>query len=73
MARRSSPSFKGADLLGKIASGLVLPILGGFFLGKYVDEYFGTFPWITLILMMFGIISGFTWLYKSLNDDDKKQ
>jgi ATP synthase protein I len=73
MARRSSPSLKGADLLGKIASGLVLPILGGFFLGKYVDEYFGTFPWITLILMMFGIISGFTWLYKSLNDDDKKQ
>jgi len=73
MARRSDSSFKGADLLGKIASGLVLPILGGFFLGKYIDEYFGTFPWITLALMMSGIVSGFTWMYKSMTDHDDKK
>ena len=50
--------------VGKIASGLVLPILAGFFLGNYLDERLGLAPWMTLILLMLGVAAGFGWLYR---------
>lgn len=71
MPRRPKSPMSGGELYTKIATGLVLPILGGFFLGNYLDERFGTSPWLTLILIIFGVVSGFTWLYKSLKDSDE--
>ena len=50
--------------VGRIASGLVLPILVGFFLGNYLDRRLGMAPWMTLALLMLGVAAGFGWLYR---------
>jgi ATP synthase protein I len=54
---------KGANLLMRIALGLLLPILGGAFGGIYLDKRFDTHPWLTLFGLMAGIFVGFAGLY----------
>ena len=58
--------------VGKIASGLVLPILVGFFLGNYLDKRLGlAAPWMTLTLLVLGVAAGFGWLYRiSIRGED---
>lgn len=61
---------KGANLLARIASGLLLPILGGAFGGIYLDRRFGTHPWLTLLGVMAGILVGFVGLYGTLRSEE---
>jgi ATP synthase protein I len=70
MVKLSKSSDSGMGYVGKIALGLILPILGGFFLGNYLDEKFGTSPLFVLALILLGIISGFAWLYKTAKNND---
>ena len=71
MSKRSKSPLEHAGSVGKIASGLVLPILAGFFLGNYLDKKFTSAPWMTLLLLMLGVIAGFGWLYRiSTRDED---
>lgn len=65
MNKRPRTSISGIGSIGKISTGLVLPILVGFFLGNYLDDKFGTNPLFTLALILLGVFSGFAWLYKS--------
>ncbi len=60
-----------AGSVSKIAIGLVMPIMVGFFLGNKLDEEFGTAPWLTLLLLLIGVAIGFTWLYKSITSKDE--
>jgi len=73
MPKRSKSPLAHAGSIGKVASGLVLPILVGFFLGNYLDERLGSSPWMTLLLLMLGIAAGFGWLYRlsTRYDDDE--
>ena len=64
------PKSGDINLLAKVATGLVLPILGSFFLGSYLDQRLGTSPWLTLLLLILGVVFGFTWLYKTVTDRD---
>jgi ATP synthase protein I len=68
MLKQSKSTLSGIGSIGKIASGLLLPILGGFFLGSYLDGKLGSSPWLTLLLLLLGIFMGFWWLYKSAKD-----
>jgi F0F1-type ATP synthase assembly protein I len=68
MPKQSKSTLSGISSVGKIASGLLLPILAGFFLGSYLDGKLGSSPWLTLLLLLLGISSGFWWLYKSAKD-----
>jgi ATP synthase protein I len=70
MLKHSRSSLTGISSVGKIASGLLLPILAGFFLGNYLDKKLNSSPWITLLLLLLGISAGFWWLYKSVKDLD---
>jgi ATP synthase protein I len=70
MVRRSRSSSSGMGYVGKVATGLVLPILVGFFLGNYLDGKLGTSPLFVLVLILLGIFSGFAWLYKSAKNND---
>ncbi len=72
MPKRSKAPLARAGSAGRIASGLVLPILVGFFLGDYLDKRIGwSGPWMTLILLMLGVVAGFAWLYRaSIQDED---
>jgi F0F1-type ATP synthase assembly protein I len=72
MQKQSKSPLARAGSAGRIASGLVLPILAGFFLGDYLDNKIGwSGPWMTLTLLMLGVIAGFGWLYRiSIRDED---
>jgi ATP synthase protein I len=71
MPKRQKSPLAYAGSVGKIASGLVLPILVGFFLGKRLDDWLGSSPWMTLLLLMLGVAAGFGWLYKISTEDDE--
>ena len=73
MPKRSKSPLAHAGSVGKIASGLVLPILMGFFLGNRLDRWLNSSPWITLILLILGVAAGFGWLYKmsTSSEDDE--
>jgi ATP synthase protein I len=72
MQKRKKSRLESIGSAGKIASGLVLPILVGFFLGNYLDRHFNSAPWGTLILIMLGVTAGFGWLYRaSISKDDE--
>ncbi len=70
MPKRSGSLIARAGSAGKIASGLLLPILAGFFLGNYLDKRLGSAPWIALLLIMLGVVAGFGWLYKISTEDE---
>ena len=70
MPKRPKSPLAHAGSVGKIASGLVLPILVGFFLGNRLDEWLGFAPWMTLLLLMLGVVAGFGWLYRISNSDE---
>ncbi len=70
MSKSSRSALARAGSAGKIASGLVLPILAGFFLGDYLDRRLGSAPWVTLLLLMLGVAAGFGWLYRISTEDE---
>jgi len=48
--------------------GLLLPssIAVGLFMGYWLDKLLGTSPWLTLIFLILGIVSGFLGLFRGL-------
>ncbi len=47
-------------------SAICVSVLGGFFIGRWLDRKFGTDPWLTLFGAMFGLICGLYQLFKIL-------
>ena len=43
---------------------MVGSIVGGYLVGSYLDSRFGTAPWLMLVLLFMGIISGFLEFYR---------
>lgn len=43
---------------------LVLSTFLGFVIGYYLDKWLGTFPWLTAIFLVLGIVAGFYDLVK---------
>jgi len=42
-------------------------------IGYYLDRYFDTSPWLTLIFLILGVAAGFRGLFSLLKDIDKHQ
>jgi len=45
---------------------LVVSTLVGFVIGYYLDRWLGTSPWLTIVFLLFGIVSGFLQIFRSL-------
>ena len=45
----------------------------GLAMGYYLDKWLGTTPWMTLIFLGFGIVSGFRNIYILTNRELKRQ
>jgi F0F1-type ATP synthase assembly protein I len=61
-------SFVGAPFV------LVVAPICGYFIGSWLDTYFGTYPYLSYGLLILGIISGireFYKLVKSVGNDDQ--
>ncbi|TAN63706.1 AtpZ/AtpI family protein [bacterium] len=55
--------FKGLYELASIGITLAAATFIGLLIGIYIDGYFDTKPWFTIIFLIFGIIAGFKNLY----------
>jgi ATP synthase protein I len=67
---KKNSAFKYIGMAGKIAFGLMAPIIAAAFTGMYLDKRLNTTPWMTIILLLLGIVVGFSGLYWMLKNDD---
>lgn len=51
--------FKNLAMLSSIGIAFVAATFIGLAIGVYLDRYFGTSPWLTIIFLVFGIAAGF--------------
>lgn len=51
--------FKNLAMLSSIGIAFVAATFIGLAIGVYLDRYFGTSPWLTVIFLIFGIVAGF--------------
>ena len=49
------------------------PIIAGAILGHYLDQYFRTDPWLTLVTFILGVLAGFYRLIATLSEFQKEQ
>jgi F0F1-type ATP synthase assembly protein I len=62
-------TFKYAGMAGKIAFGPMGPIIAGCFIGIYLDKRLNTTPWMTIVLLLLGLVTGFGGLYSMFKND----
>ncbi len=58
------PLFKQLLEASSVGIQLVLSTFVGFAIGHYLDKFFKTFPWLTILFLLLGIIAGFYDLVK---------
>lgn len=54
------------SLISQVGLMILIPILGCAFIGKYLDDKFGTSPFLLLIFLLLGIGGAFSGVYKTL-------
>jgi F0F1-type ATP synthase assembly protein I len=56
--KQRARDLRGAAIALTIGYSIVAPIIGGPILGWFLDQQFGTTPWLFIILMIGGIYGG---------------
>ncbi len=66
MSRRKRQLRQAGSWLDLSIVGIQFPIAIaiGFFWGRWMDRHLGTWPWLTAIFTLFGIIAGFVNLFR---------
>jgi len=70
---RSKSYLENLALLSYIGISMVVPILGGLMIGKWIDTRFNTEPIFLLIFIVFGVIVAFMNLFKVATKDVKNK
>ncbi len=60
----SSSTFRALGLTGGIGAAMAASILGGYFIGRYLDAKFGTAPWLLILTLLLCMTAGFLEVYK---------
>jgi len=56
--------FRLLGIVSTVGINLVVCTFIGFAIGYYLDGFFETFPWFTIIFLILGIATGFRYLFK---------
>jgi ATP synthase protein I len=66
VAKKKKAYRQASNWLNASIVGIQFPvaIAIGYFWGKWMDEYLGTEPWLTIIFSVFGIAAGFVNLFR---------
>lgn len=56
--------FRGLAMLASMGIAMVVSTFIGLIIGIYLDGYFDTKPWLTIIFLIFGIAAGFRNIYE---------
>lgn len=68
--------IKDLDTLGiayMMGIHLVSGVIVGIAIGYYLDKFFDTKPWLTLIFLILGIIAGYRNMFREMGRIQKKQ
>ena len=75
MADEKRQLMKSLGFLSSLGISMVAASFIGLFIGVYLDKWLGTSPWMTLIWLGIGIISGFRNIFiltrRALREQDK--
>lgn len=66
-------TIKSVGFLSTVGIALVAATLIGLAMGYYLDKWLGTGPWLTLIFLVMGIVSGFRNVYILTERELKRQ
>ena len=62
---KKSELFRYFGVASTVGINLVISTFIGFSIGYYLlDKYLGTFPWLTVVFTLLGIVAGFMYLFK---------
>lgn len=64
MSKKDFRMYENLSLISQIGIMMVIPIVGGLWLGNYLDEKFHTSPLFLLSLIALGAVSSFFNLYR---------
>lgn len=57
--------FRYVGIASTVGINLVISTFAGFAIGYYLlDRYFNTYPWMTILFTILGIVAGFRYLFK---------
>lgn len=59
----------GSKALGQalaLATNMLAALAVGYFAGSFLDRWFGTYPWLTIILFMLGMATGIKMMYETV-------
>jgi len=63
MSEDKKQLFKTLSFLSSVGITMVAATFIGLAMGYYLDKWLGTDPWLTLIFLLLGIVSGFRNIY----------
>lgn len=64
-------NLKGLGMLFSMGATLASGVIIGYFLGRWLDKFFGTSPWLSFIMLFAGMGAGFKAVYESMFPDGK--
>lgn len=64
---KSDPFLVAFGLYGAVGFQLAATVVGGLFLGSWLDRKLGTLPWLTIVGLVIGTIGGFYNLVRILD------
>lgn len=73
MAKERRELFKSLGFLSSVGICMVASIMIGMAMGYYLDQWLGTAPWMLLIFLGFGIVSGFRNIFILTNRELRRQ
>ncbi len=65
--------YKSLGFLSSVGICMVASILIGLAMGYYLDSWLGTEPWLLLVFLGFGIVSGFRNIFILTNRELRRQ
>jgi ATP synthase protein I len=75
--RNQTPRFKRAfdqvSRYGSVGLEMGFSVAIGILIGYYLDRWLGTSPWLTLFLLVCGVIAGFKRLYYTLREIEREE
>ena len=73
MSEERRQLFKTLGFLSSVGISMVVATFIGLAMGYYLDKWLDTSPWLTLIFLVLGIISGFRNIFILTNRELKRQ
>jgi len=77
MADDKHQLYRSLMFASSLGIAMVASIFIGLFIGYQLDKWLDTSPWLTLIFLLFGIISGFRNIFiltrRAMKDDNDQQ